>query len=227
MDSKCFKIMTIVTLFVFVDANPLILNKRNILPTDMKNTYANHYGNIFFGISIDKPEGWHVMNTSQLIPVLQRFGNLIVTNGSDLVGSTSLILENKLLPLFGFLKYPYGTLGNSNPNLVCIVEGALKGTVTDNSCRTIPYTKNDMTHENISLSTGETESNCRVVDLNGKTFIRKQSMMIIDDRNVLKQIQYTRQTNNDSYYFLFTLSYTDDDSKQQLENIMKSLKMSR
>ncbi|CAF1058306.1 unnamed protein product [Adineta ricciae] len=207
MKSKSVSALAIVTLLTLMKANPIFE------PTELKNTYGNRYENLFFGITIDMPEGWHLMNTTQLTTVVQQYGDARVINSSDLIGLTAARLKNKLLPLFSFVKYPYGTQDKSNPTIICIIESVPERTELDNECEPVPYPNN------------ANESNCRVVTLNGYTFTRKQSMMNLDDGKVIKQIQYTRKTK-DGYYLLFTLSYDDDTSKQDLENVMKSLKIS-
>ena len=82
--------------------------------------------NVFFGLSVEKPEGWYAMNNEELRSLVQ---NVTVPESDDnnSVQQSGNISSQRVIPLFEFLEYPYGTPNKFNPNIIGLVENTTGG----------------------------------------------------------------------------------------------------
>ena len=189
----------------------------------LQNTNGNHYKNAFFGISVEKPEGWYAMSNEQLLPVVSNIATELIPNVKNLVAQSFTTSTESLTPLFNFLQYPFGAKDKLNPNIVGLVIIMKNETKTRNACdsfigmKELPET---------SPMADEFDNNCVEVDVNGKTFAKNEFTSTDQTPGSVKLLQYATTTKN-RYYFLFTLLYFDDVSKQQLENIIHTIKLER
>jgi hypothetical protein len=195
-------------------------NKRDVPSMETQNTNDNYYLNVFFGLTVEKPEGWYAMNNEELRSLVQ---NVAVPESDDnnsvqQSGSTS---SQRLIPLFQFMEYPFGTPNKINPNIVALVENTTGETNTGNDCDGLVNAKKSLQTAELKIISS---SECREVDLNGITFSMQELTMNFRNSIIYKQMQYAKNTENG--YFTFALTYSNEHSKKQLDNVMNSVRFS-
>ncbi|CAF1354306.1 unnamed protein product [Adineta steineri] len=185
-----------------------------ILPLDNQHAVDNYYKNDFLGLSIEKPNGWYKMTDDELQSVFQ------IVTGPLL--STNNITSDKVIPLFDFSKYPFGSQnGKFNPNIVAVVSKLTDEDMKESECDS--FISSNKLLQGTQLATTDI-SNCAKVNFDGKTFFSQISHLSVNGLN-FTQVQFIRHSKN-NYFFTFTLSYNDEISKSELDNTMNTLKFS-
>lgn len=85
------------------------------------NTEGNHYHNAFFGVSVDKPEGWYSQSPEETIALQQRGTDMLAGDEKGMRAMIEASLKQSV-PLFGFFEVPPGTPDKLNPNVVAAAE---------------------------------------------------------------------------------------------------------
>ncbi|CAF3998493.1 unnamed protein product, partial [Adineta steineri] len=85
------------------------LNKRDVLPMETQNTNGNSYLNAFFGLTIEKPEGWLALSSKQIGYLLSS------TESTSFNNKTPVQKYNQgetvqIIPLFRFEEDPLNVL---------------------------------------------------------------------------------------------------------------------
>jgi len=195
-------------------------NKRDVPSMETQNTNDNYYLNVFFGLSVEKPEGWYAMNNEELRSLVQ---NVAIPESDDnnAVQQSGSISSQRLVPLFEFMEYTYGTPNKFNPNIVALVENTTGETNTGNDCDGLVNAKKLLQTAELKIISS---SECREVDLNGITFSMQELTLNLRNSVIYKQMQYAKSTENG--YFTFVLTYSNENSKKQLDNVMNSVRFS-
>jgi len=195
-------------------------NKRDVPSMETQNTNDNYYLNVFFGLSVEKPEGWYAMNNEELRSLVQ---NVAIPESDDnnAVQQSGSISSQRLVPLFEFMEYTYGTPNKFNPNIVALVENTTGETNTGNDCDGLVNAKKLLQTAELKIISS---SECREVDLNGITFSMQELTLNLRNSVIYKQMQYAKSTEKG--YFAFTLTYSNENSKKQLDNVMNSVRFS-
>jgi len=85
------------------------------------NTEGNRYHNAFFGVTVEKPEGWYSQPPEETIALQQRGTAMIAGDREDMRAMVEASLEASV-PLFGFFEVPPGTPDKLNPNVMSVAE---------------------------------------------------------------------------------------------------------
>ncbi|UJR06870.1 hypothetical protein I4U23_011159 [Adineta vaga] len=194
-------------------AKPIEFSDDNNVPSmETKNTHGNVYENTYFGISIEKPSGWYVMDLKQV-------KSLVVSSATSSMSSNKKVTTD-LVPLFGFFAYPYGSnVSKINANIFGVGENVTNRMVIKNDCDILNYKK-----------TGypiTSEQACEYVEINGIKYAQKMITLLYAETNI-HQVQLGRSTQN-GYVFAFALTYGDDDDndKNQLMNTMSTIRFGK
>jgi hypothetical protein len=194
---------------------------RNVLSLETQNTNNNYYENAFFGLSIEKPDGWYAMSSQELLSLVSNTVIPIVSNGNSSVEQFLKISTQHLIPLLGFMEYPFGAQnGKFNPNIVGWVTNMTGETNMGNDCDTFVHSKELLQGSEVTIISN---TDCLEVGLNGKKFAMQELILNAYNLTIVKQTQYEKSTEN-GYSFSFTLSYLDEVDKNQLDHIMRTLK---
>lgn len=85
------------------------------------NTEGNRYHNAFFGVKVEKPEGWYSQPPEETIALQQRGTAMISGDKEDMRAMVEASLEVSV-PLFGFFEVAPGTPEKHNPNVMSVAE---------------------------------------------------------------------------------------------------------
>jgi len=85
------------------------------------NTDGNHYRNAFFGVSVDKPEGWYSQPPEETMALQQRGSEALMADEKNKQALIDASLKSSV-PVFGFFRVPPGTPGKPNPNVMAVAE---------------------------------------------------------------------------------------------------------
>ena len=89
------------------------------------NTGGNQYHNAFFGVRVEKPEGWYSQPPEETIALQQR-GTAALANEEEGMKAMIEASLQQSTPIFGFFEVPPGTPERLNPNVMSVAEN-LKG----------------------------------------------------------------------------------------------------
>jgi hypothetical protein len=187
-----------------------------------QTTNGSRYENAFFGLSVEKPKGWNSQSPMQLLEIMQA-----VADSTSLLGNKNEfrqeLLDNamaKALPLFGFFKYPPGTLnGKLNPNILAIAENLKSHPEVKTACDYLILSRELIKSVNFT-------SECHETDFNGEMFATQSFTLKIPGVPIVKQTHYAKMSKK-GYILFFSLTYFNRASKNKLENVMRSLKFSQ
>jgi hypothetical protein len=130
----------------------------------------------------------------------------------------------KMLPLFGFFKYPPDiTNARLNPNIVAVAENIQENSNIKTACDYLNLVREPLKN---SLHKVTFLNECHEVDINGKMFATQSFTMKLMGILSIKQTHYAKMAKND-YVLFFSLTYFDRVSKIKLDNVMHSLKFSQ
>ncbi|CAF1490039.1 unnamed protein product [Adineta ricciae] len=175
---------------------------------ETKNTHADVYENIYFGVSMKKPAEWYTMTLKEL--------HLFIPNG------TAAFKSHRVIPLFGFSAYRMGSRpGRTNANIIGFVERIAKRTTFHNDCDFFKDNENAFP----KMFTLENMSECYPYEINGVKYARKDLKVKFLNVSTLEQIRFFRSTEN-GYLFAFTLTFGESDDMNQLMHAMYTIQFS-
>ncbi|CAF3507801.1 unnamed protein product [Rotaria socialis] len=196
----------------------------NFLVLKGQNVTGNRYENPFFGISIEKPNDWHSKSFSEIRALLKLVQPLSLASNNK---SLEQKFKNKIersIPIFNFVKNRLSSVYSSdNPSILVLAEKLEAAPDVKNSCDYIMYSREMLQNPFMKLTS---TSDCHDVNLNGEQYgMQEQSVNIFNSINI-NQTQYVKFTNND-FILCFTLNYFNDDTKNEVDNIMRTIKFSK
>ncbi|CAF1180963.1 unnamed protein product [Adineta steineri] len=203
------------------------LNKRDVLPMETQNTNGNSYLNAFFGLTIEKPEGWLALSSKQIGYLLSD------TESTSFNNKTPVQQYNQgetvqIIPLFRFEEDPLNILEKKQDirlyaRIIGLALNLTGEEITGDYCYfLVGYNKGIRENGNKKIMES---SVCRQIDINGVEFTMQELTLNVGNSMILKQTEIVRNTNT-GYIIFFILSYTDDKSKTILEHTMNTLKFS-
>lgn len=172
-------------------------------------THGNVHENVDFGVSMEKPVGWHTMTLKEL--------HLFIPN------NTAAFKSHRVVPLFGFSAYRIGSRPSSiNPNIIGFAERITKKTTFHNDCDFFKDNENALPKMFTLLSMSE----CYPYEINDVKYTRKDLKVKFLDIFTLQQIRFFRSTKN-GYLFAFTLTLGESDDENQLMHAMRTIQFSK
>ncbi|CAF1470757.1 unnamed protein product [Adineta steineri] len=200
------------------------LNKHDVLPWETQNTNDNYYLNAFFGFSVEKPEGWYALSNQEISLALSGNIGLQIINNTTLGITYEKAVINKIIPLFYFMENPLNIQNNTfNANIMGLAFNLTGQQITGDVCDFLESYNKEMQEKGVTKMMGS--SVCQQIDINGVEFKTEELTLNVGNLLILKQTEIVKITNN-GYIFLFTLSYTNDKSKNILNRTMSTLKFS-
>ncbi|CAF0943389.1 unnamed protein product [Adineta ricciae] len=187
---------------------------------ETKNTYGNIYENKYFNVTAEKPESWHTINTEIFATFIQNIASPILSQISNITGHDETIPPNYLIPLFGFSHYQFGIdNGSVNANFIGIVQNVTRDGLLQNNCDIFSVDLvNLVTDMNVTRAGG-----CQEIDMNGFKYVEQKSEVQLSNSVTVNQIQYIRSSPN-GYLFTFTMTYQNNNERDELLNIMESVR---
>ena len=165
------------------------------------------------------------MTSEELGATVQDVAILMVVDNNNLGEEALKTTKQTLTPLFCFMEYRFGTQDDKfNPNIIAIAMNITGEAMIENNCDA--YTDSNKLIQGTQQISIVSNSDCREVEINGKKFAMHEMTLNVLNSTIINQIQYVRSTSN-GYFFTFTLTSDNDDSKNQLENIMDTLQFSQ
>lgn len=180
------------------------VNKHNDSSFEIKN--------IDFGISIQKPNSWYALNSTELENVLSR----------NISEADTSVETTHLTPLFQFVKYPMNDKKvKYDPNILGTVFSITNLEEIKDECDIFVGINVGMEESGWKIPS---QSDCRKIHINGKTFTLQNRTLISDKIPTIKQTYYIK-INNNGYLLSFLLSYIDESDNIELENIIHTLQL--
>lgn len=180
------------------------------------NTEGNHYHNAFFGVSVDKPEGWYAQSPEELIELQQR-GAAVLADKDD---SRRAMIEASLeqsTPVFAFFEVAPGTPGKLNPNVTSAAENIKAFPGIKTGCDYLEHVKALLAQGRIPY---QFEGDCAENKLGGKpvgvmdtkveagnVIIHQRYYALIKDRHAVGVVQ----------------TYFDDESRAKTQRVIDSM----
>jgi hypothetical protein len=186
-----------------------------------KNTNGNRYENAFFGLSVEKPNGWVSQDIVQLFKTVLPMSSIIFGNKIEFTQEFIDYAIKRMIPLFGFFKYTPGVMDSGlNPNILAIAENIQANSIIKTACDYLNLVREPFKNTVTFLD------KCHEVDINGKIFATQSFTMKLMGVRLVKQTHYAKMAKND-YVLFFSLTYFDRVSKNKLDKVMRSLKFSQ
>ena len=180
----------------------------------------NIYSNQYFKLKITFPEKWVVQNREALKAQANLGNELIAGKDKNLKAKLNAYAKQSL-SLFTVFQFETGTPVSYNPNIVCAAEkmthmpGVKRG-------------KDYFFHLKKILESGQLK-----VEFPSDSYEKKISDVSFDSLDILikigdttiKQTYFAARIKN--YILLFAISYMEENEKEQLINIMKTIKFNK
>ncbi|MCL2327931.1 MAG: hypothetical protein FWC39_05385 [Bacteroidetes bacterium] len=181
------------------------------------------YYHSFFKMKISLPSGWIVKTQEQLQKQSERGAKIIAGNDEDMKALISTVDANdiKNANLLGISKYEQGAAVNFNPNLSLIAENVKDSPGIKTGGDYLFHLRKLLQQVQLPYSIDE-EFERKVIS-NQEFYVLNSSLTYLG-RNVT-QIWYA--TIRDGFCLLFTLSFADDEQKNELTEIIKSIKFDK
>ncbi|CAF0829834.1 unnamed protein product [Adineta ricciae] len=221
MSRQFFVLFVSVVLVQFSASNPIPVSTNNQGSLfETKNTHGNVYENKYFNVTAEKPESWHTISTKVIANSIQNIASPIVSQISNITGHNVSIPPNYLIPLFGFSHYQFGIhKGSVNANFIGVVQNVTRDGLLQNNCDIFNVHLVKLVTDMHVTRAGE----CQQIDVNGFKYVWQQSEVQLSNSVTVNQIQYIRSSPN-GYLFRFTLTYQKNNERDELLNIMKSVR---
>ncbi|CAF1447343.1 unnamed protein product [Adineta steineri] len=192
-----------------------------ILPLENFETPDGVFAMSALGLSIEEPDGWYrITDDDELNSLFQTATRPLFSNNKRLISDILNLTSDNLTPLFGISEYQLGTQNvKFNPNIIRLVTKLTNEEAKENECDTFIRSNKFLQVTQLTITD---ISGCTDVNFNEKTFFSQILHLNVNNMNI-RQTQYVRRVTN-NYFLTFTLSYSDEISKTQLDNIMNTLK---
>jgi hypothetical protein len=180
------------------------------------NTDGNHYDNAFFGVGVEKPDGWYAQNPEETIALQQR-GTAVLAGDKE--GMRALIeasLESSV-PIFGFFEVPPGTPGRMNPNVLGIAENITPFPGVREGCDYLEHVKHLLLQGNLPY---RFEQECRSRTLSGRTLGLIVGTVELGEVTVTQRYYALVQK---PYALAFVQTFYDDEGRENTGRIIDSL----
>ncbi|UJR08192.1 hypothetical protein I4U23_012465 [Adineta vaga] len=222
MASRWFILLASLAFVQLGTSNPVPSSKNgDASPYKTINTNDNYYLNAFFGMTIEKPDGWLEIDSEHLHSLLQTAVNEVTSKIKQI--STESVENVSLIPLIGFTKYPLGTEnGQTNANIIGVAEKITDEKIVGKDCDVFNAQALITSANNAIVSRGD----CVEYTANGLVYAAQESLHNLGNSMILKQTQLIRSAPN-GYRFTFSLTYSNNNDKDVLFNCMNNVVFSK
>ncbi len=178
-------------------------------------TGEREYQNQVFDFKVTVPQDWHF--EKRLSPAATEIGtDLLAGDDKNLRGSLESAMKNTFTPFMAY-RYPPGTPGKSNPNIICMIEniGHLPGIKSAADYLLVMEDSLNNTQVNVSFQ-NEPES----VRLGGVKFAMRKSTLKIGLLNV-RQRSYARKEGDN--ILMIAVTILEEGDEEVIQELMKTI----
>lgn len=190
---------------------------------DIGTFEGNTYKNDYFGLELNIPEGWTILDEATKAELLGASSELLAGDDSAKEKQIDLSLEKTLYYVLSF-KHPMTYQEGFNPNFMCLSEqiSKLQGVVNQ-----IKIGEDYLNaSKELLLETGMPYSFDKEIyqeDVGGKSFYVMEVTLDYSPM-IITQKYYATLLDQDRYAFAFVVSYSTDEEKAEVESIIKTVK---
>lgn len=177
---------------------------------------GNNYINEYFGFTMELPQEWHMVTDEEKEFLLNASGEVISENNEDLAEQIDLSKE-KIIYLVWAYKYPLTYTDGYNPSFLCMGEnlGLFNGTIIKTGEDYIEATKKTLDQTGLEYQYDEITTE----KIGDKNFdVMEMSL----DYQGIKIYQKYYVTIINKYALVYILSYTTEEQKEELTNILNT-----
>jgi hypothetical protein len=178
---------------------------------------GNRYRNDFFGVTVEKPEGWYAQDPEETIALQQR-GTAVLAGGEE---GRQALLESALqssLPLFGFFAVAPGTPGVSNANVLGVAENLTPFPGVQSGCDYLHHVQRLLEQGELPYRFSDS---CTTLQLDGR------SLGLIEGRVSVGEVHITQRYYaliQRPYALAFVQTYYDEAGREKSAGIIDSLR---
>lgn len=181
------------------------------------NSSGNTYVNGFFGMTVEKPADWYAQSAEEAILLQQQGNRMLAGDDKNMKAMIDAALETSL-PLFGFFEFPPGTPGKMNPNVLSVAENIKMYPGITEPCDYVNAVKEILARGQLNYEFG---SECQNTTVGGKRAGYLDATLKVADFTVSQRYHALL---TDGYAVSVIQTYTDDQSRQNVENVLSSLR---
>ena len=206
-------------LFVIVLATLLAACSSQDAPSPLTvNTAGNHYHNAFFGVSVDKPDGWYSQSPEETIALQQRGTTAISGKDQNMKAMIEASLKSSV-PVFGFFQLPPGTPGKSNPNVLSVAENLQGFPGVKTGCDYLYFVRQLLEKGKLAYSF---TADCAPRTFAGESFGYMEGQITFGEKTVTQRYYATIRGQ---YALSFIQTYFSDEGEAATGTILNSVKL--
>ncbi len=202
------------------DSNELKINTKVSASDRLGTLKGSDYKNNYFKFSITKPDAWIAQDDKARAKIM-KLGAELIAGDDDKMKAALAASKIRNLSLFSFSKYPLGTPGKVNPNVMGIAENISMVPSIKTSNDYLMNVKKILTISRLKYSV-DNKTETKMVS--GVKFVK---MNVSTTINGIKVLQEYLVTLKHGYAFSIILTYTDSGSKKITENILGTVKFNQ
>ncbi|TYQ14996.1 UNVERIFIED_CONTAM: hypothetical protein Cloal_1397 [Acetivibrio alkalicellulosi] len=189
---------------------------------DLGYMEGSKYVNVFFGLQMEIPEEWALMSEEEKMEIIQLGQDLAIGSDEDL---SKLMVEGRIdsFYLLAASKYRDEERSEFNPSINCIVEYLSGFFAADNGMEYLEYKKEELKSTQIPF---EFEKEIYIEDIGGRKFFVMETHIEFGEFGNLSELTVTQKYYVkiiDNYALNFIISYSNENEKKELENILNSI----
>ena len=186
-------------------------------PAATVNIDGNIYENRFFGLSVNRPDGWYAQSVEEMLMTQQQGGKVIAGDNKNLQAMLDAAKDSSL-PLFGFYEFPPGTPGKINPNVLAVAENIKAYPGITKPCDYIAAVKSLLAMGQVQYTF---DGGCKSGNVGGRESGYIDALLDLG-RLTIKQRYHAILANG--YALSFIETYTDEQNHTKVENVVNSIR---
>lgn len=178
---------------------------------------TNLYENKYFGVSVEKPEGWYSQSAIETVLMQQRGSSAIAGEDENLKAIIDASMKTNM-PIFGFFEFKPGTPGKLNPNVLCIAENIKPFPGIESGCDYISHVKDIISRGKLKY---QFDKGCETKNIGGKELGFINASLNAGDQNITQTYHAFIQ---DGFAISIVQTYFNEESKKKVDEVLDTIR---
>jgi len=209
----------LIILLIFITA--LSAGCQKTVKVTMGEISGNTYTNDYFGVTLDLPAGWTILD-DETKKLVMGVGSEMMSGGDSAKQKQLDLAQQKTLPLLFAFKFPLNYTSGPNPNIICMAEQISKLHVLIGIKTSQDYLeamKTELSGAPIEYTFAD---DIYTEQIDGRTFSVLEAML--DTGIKVYQKYYAALVDEDRYVLSFVVSYSNEEEQTELANVLRTVR---